>query len=160
MWLLSLRDRHNGNLMLDDEGHFFHIDFGFVLGHSTGKGIGGMVESAPWKLTAEYIELLDGPGSDVYTKYCAGCVAAMKAARQQGEAICTMVEITGTRSNFPCFMHAPVEQIVPRLRERLLMHKADDEVEAETMRLLKTAHMNKGTLYYDKAQKMQRGILY
>ena len=39
MWLLELRDRHNGNLMLDESGRYFHIDFGFCLGHSTGKQV-------------------------------------------------------------------------------------------------------------------------
>ena len=58
MWLLMLRDRHNGNLMLDEEGHYFHIDFGFCLGHSTGKGIGGLVECSAFKLTREYAYLL------------------------------------------------------------------------------------------------------
>ena len=75
MWVLMLRDRHNGNLMLDSEGHYFHIDFGFVLGHSTGKQIGGLVECSPFKLTAEYVELLDGEGSPVYQKFCDACVA-------------------------------------------------------------------------------------
>ena len=38
--------------------------FGFPI------GIGGMVESAPFKLTAEYAEVLDGAGSPVYAKFC------------------------------------------------------------------------------------------
>ena len=50
MWILELRDRHNGNLMLDEEGHYFHIDFGFCLGHSTGKQIGGLVECSAFKV--------------------------------------------------------------------------------------------------------------
>ena len=45
MWLLLLRDRHNANLMLDDDGHYFHVDFGFVLGHSTGKQV--LLDSLP-----------------------------------------------------------------------------------------------------------------
>ena len=71
MWLLLLRDRHNANLMLDDDGHYFHIDFGFCLGHSTGKQIGGLVECSAFKLTQEYIELLGGKDSAGYVRQSA-----------------------------------------------------------------------------------------
>jgi len=158
MWILQLRDRHNGNLMLDDEGHYFHIDFGFCLGHSTGKGIGGLVECSHFKLTEEYIEVLDGRKSEVFERYCQGCVAAMRASYENARTITSMVEIVGTRSGFPCFGVVPVRTVIPRLKRRLFMDKPPGAVEGEVRKLIKEAAGHWGSRRYDWFQMMQRGI--
>ena len=116
-----------------------------------------MGECAPFKLTAEYVEVLGGVGSPGWELYCTSCVKAMQAAHEHGEAICTLVEITGARSHFPCFEHMPVERIIPRLRDRLFLHRKADQVEAETRRVIEVAREHKGTRYYDYFQNKQQG---
>jgi phosphatidylinositol kinase/protein kinase (PI-3 family) len=48
-YLFSVKDRHNGNILLDAEGHLVHIDYGFMFQSSPG---GISFEGAPFKLTA------------------------------------------------------------------------------------------------------------
>ena len=55
-YLLQIKDRHNGNLLLDDAGHIIHIDFGFMLSNSPG---GVNFESSPFKLTRELLEVME-----------------------------------------------------------------------------------------------------
>jgi phosphatidylinositol kinase/protein kinase (PI-3 family) len=56
-----VKDRHNANILIDEEGHIVHIDFGYILGQSPGFNIN--FENAPFKLTSDYTDLMGGVDS-------------------------------------------------------------------------------------------------
>lgn len=62
-YILKIKDRHNGNILIDIDGNVIHIDFGFILGMSPG---GINFESSPFKLTEEYVILMGGKDSPDY----------------------------------------------------------------------------------------------
>lgn len=74
-YVLQLKDRHNGNILIDNEGHIIHIDFGFLLSNSPGS-VG--FEAAPFKLTHEYVEVLGGVGSPEWEDFKALCKQAFQ----------------------------------------------------------------------------------
>ena len=55
-YFLMIKDRHNGNLLIDTAGHVIHIDFGFVFGIAPG-GSFSLEMSTPFKLTDEMLEV-------------------------------------------------------------------------------------------------------
>lgn len=74
-YILQLKDRHNGNILIDNEGHIIHIDFGFMLSNSPGS-VG--FEAAPFKLTQDYVDVLGGPGSESFGIYKSLCKQAFQ----------------------------------------------------------------------------------
>ena len=46
-------------MLLDKDGHLIHIDFGFLLTYAPGKGL--KFETAPFKLSEDFVRILGGP---------------------------------------------------------------------------------------------------
>ncbi|KAL6521452.1 Phosphatidylinositol 4-kinase beta 1 [Orobanche gracilis] len=102
-YLLQVKDRHNGNLLLDEEGHIIHIDFGFMLSNSPG---GVNFESAPFKLTRELLEVMDsdaeGVPSEFFDYFKVLCIQGFLTCRKHAERIILLVEML-QRFLFPLF---------------------------------------------------------
>jgi phosphatidylinositol 4-kinase len=89
-YLLQIKDRHNGNILLDRDGHLIHIDFGFMLSNSPGN-IG--FEAAPFKLPLEYVEVLGGADGEPLREFRKLFHEGFEAARKHCDSIVTMVEL-------------------------------------------------------------------
>lgn len=71
-FVLQIKDRHNGNILLDREGHLVHIDFGFMISNSPGGDF--KFEKAPFKLTDEYVGVMEGIRSSHFQDFRKLCV--------------------------------------------------------------------------------------
>ncbi|XWS29887.1 hypothetical protein CRYUN_Cryun24cG0069000 [Craigia yunnanensis] len=92
-YLLQVTDRQNGNLLLD-EGHIIHIDFGFILSNSSG---GVNFESAPFKLTREFLKVMDsdaeGVPSEFFDYFKVLCIQGFLTCRKHAGCIILLVEM-------------------------------------------------------------------
>jgi phosphatidylinositol kinase/protein kinase (PI-3 family) len=96
--LFAIKDRHNGNILLDNKGHIIHIDFGFMFSNAPG---GINFESAPFKLTAEYVQIMGGVNSVMFEYYKSLLNKAFYEVRKHLDDIISMIEIMFKDSNFP-----------------------------------------------------------
>ncbi|EQK99082.1 phosphatidylinositol 4-kinase PIK1a [Ophiocordyceps sinensis CO18] len=124
-YMLQLKDRHNGNVLIDSEGHIVHIDFGFMLSNSPGS-VG--FEAAPFKLTQEYVDVLGGIGSADFDDYKKLCKQAFQALRRSADNIIDLVAMMGRDSKMPCFS-VGVSHATNTLRQRFQLHLSAVEAE-------------------------------
>jgi hypothetical protein len=157
-YLLQIKDRHNGNLLLDATGHLVHIDWGFVLGLSPGGNFG--FETAPFKLTSEMVAVLGGPSSFTFQRFRRLCAKAFLEARRQREKIIMLVEMLAEGNpDLPCFSHAPPGVVVDALRARFLPNKTAGECVEFVTKLIDTSRAAWTTRLYDRYQKWTVGVL-
>ncbi|KAK9466528.1 hypothetical protein V1512DRAFT_171225 [Lipomyces arxii] len=153
-YLLQFKDRHNGNIMYDDQGHVLHIDFGFCFDIVPG---GVRFEAAPFKLTHEMVQVMGGsPDTQAYHWFEELSIKAFLASRPYAESIikCVMPML---ESGLPCFKG---ETTIRRLRERFVLEKSDKDA-ADYMRgLIKKSAESLYTKGYDEFQRMTNGIPY
>lgn len=156
-YLLSIKDRHNGNIMIDTQGHIIHIDFGFVFGLAPGKAF-SMEARVPWKLNKEMVEVMGGLESPYYAEYASLCTRALACARAKpcADAAVSLMEILAYKSNFPAFRYNP--DAIADFRRRLWSHVPDADLDKQVKRLLHASYNNAGSDLYDDFQLLTNKI--
>ncbi|EJD06043.1 uncharacterized protein FOMMEDRAFT_139331 [Fomitiporia mediterranea MF3/22] len=154
-YLLQIKDRHNGNILLDRDGHLIHIDFGFMLSNSPGN-IG--FEAAPFKLTFDYVEVMGGVDSVAFREFRRLFHEGFQAARKHCDRIITIVELMQKDSSLPCFA-ALGEQTAQQLRDRF-QSKSNQQSATELIeRLVMSSLGSNWTRLYDSFQYYSQSIL-
>ncbi|CAF1456162.1 unnamed protein product, partial [Adineta steineri] len=152
LFMLQIKDRHNGNIMIDDDGHIVHIDFGFMFESSPG---GNMRFEPDIKLTAEMILIMGDLTAPAFQWFKELCIKGYLALRPYRHDFITLVALM-LDTGLPCFRGHTLEQLNARLKP--------DSSEAEAGRYMhevinRCAHSLR-TRLYDYIQYQQNSIPY
>ncbi|CAI7780758.1 unnamed protein product [Closterium sp. NIES-54] len=151
-YLLQLKDRHNGNILLDDQGHIIHIDYGFMLSNSPGSV---NFETAPFKLTREMVEVMDsdadGSPSEAFDYFKVLCIQGFLTCRKHAERILLLVEMM-QQTRCPCFKAK--HRVLHNLRRRFHLTLTEEQCVSLILSFISKSVDAWSTRQYDYYQRV------
>ncbi|KAJ9293989.1 hypothetical protein DTO271G3_7365 [Paecilomyces variotii] len=118
-YLLGVGDRHLENLLLAPDGHFFHADFGFILGRDP-KPFAPMM-----KLCKEMVEGMGGTSSPNYMQFKQYCFTAYTTLRKSANLILNLFSLM-VDANIPDIRVEP-DKAVLKVKERFHLEMSEEE---------------------------------
>ncbi|PPQ71810.1 hypothetical protein CVT24_006200, partial [Panaeolus cyanescens] len=158
-YILQIKDRHNGNIMIDGDGHIIHIDFGFLFDIDKfylHTALGVKFEPSSFKLNHEMVVLMGGKYSQGYQLFQNLTVKAFLAIRPYADQIIDTVQLM-LDTGLPSFKGEPT---IRRLRDRFALNLNERQAAEYMMSIIRNAHENVRSTAYDEFQRIQNGIPY
>lgn len=144
-YLFDIKDRHNNNILVDASGHIIHIDFSFMLSSSPGNM---NFERAPFKLTQDYIELMEGTDSDIFQHFKLLFFLGLKYLRKYKKDIMELIMMMAECKGMKCFVHFDPR----RLEDKFSENTTDEELEVVVGHIIRDACNSYTTSQYDAFQ--------
>eukprot|EP00397_Hematodinium_sp_SG-2012_P003902 GEMP01003912.1.p1 GENE.GEMP01003912.1~~GEMP01003912.1.p1 ORF type:complete len:884 (+),score=159.99 GEMP01003912.1:257-2908(+) len=153
-YFLQVKDRHNGNLLIDSKGHLIHIDFGFMLSNAPGAFT---FETSPFKLTQEFLDVMDGEGSDQYEYFRTLMINGFLSLRKHAERIILLVRMMISASKLPCMVGGS-DIVLKGLEDRFFLKLTEEVCTEKVADLIDLSVNNWRTIQYDNFQRIFVGI--
>ncbi|CAL9732756.1 phosphatidylinositol 3-kinase Vps34p [Monosporozyma unispora] len=118
-YILGVGDRHLDNLLITTNGHFFHADFGYILGQDP-KPFPPLM-----KLPPQIIEAFGGAESSNYNKFRSYCFVAYSILRRNAGLILNLFELMKS-SDIPDIRIDPDGAIL-KVKERFNLDISEEE---------------------------------
>ncbi|KAI0285278.1 kinase-like domain-containing protein [Russula brevipes] len=116
-YLLGFGDRHLDNLLVAPDGHFFHVDFGYILGHDP------KLYPPAVKVCKEMVDGMGGVHSQHYARFTNFCFTAFSILRQSANLILNLVTLM-VDANIPDIKGCNVHEL---LQEKFLLDLTEEE---------------------------------
>jgi hypothetical protein len=152
-YILQIKDRHNGNILIDKFGHIIHIDFGFIFDISPANNM--KFERAAFKLTKEMLQIMGSTSSESYATFVDLTIRAFLACRDYMDKLLDPVVLM-FNSGLECFRENSIKNFIDRFKLEL----TEDEAAIYMRGLIRQSEDNWRTNLYDYIQKKQNNIYY
>lgn len=153
-YYIQIKDRHNGNLLIDDSGHIIHIDFGFIFEISPANNL--KFEKAEFKLLTDMVNVMGGTkDSDAFIYYREQTIKAALISKINFDYFHDIVRLN-MYAGLSCFNDNSLENF-----ERRFLLDKDPFAAAKTIdKIIDDAYNNLRTIIYDKIQYIQNRIMH
>jgi phosphatidylinositol 3-kinase len=118
-YLLGVGDRHLDNLLLSPDGHFFHADFGYILGRDPKPFAPAM------KLCKEMVDGMGGTSSEQYRQFKQYCFTAYTTLRKSSNLILNLFSLM-VDANIPDIKIEP-DKVVLKVKERFHLEMSEED---------------------------------
>lgn len=152
-YIFQIKNRHNANILIDEEGHIIHVNFTYAFDLSTGNM---KFERPPFKLTKEMISLMggskDAPAFQKYVQLMLQCFMAVRTRHHEIESLASLMVNAG----FPCFKSDSIK----KLRQRFFLDKEPKDMLGVIKQLVDDSYDPITTSAFDAYQATTNKIYY
>lgn len=118
-YILGVGDRHMDNLLLTPDGHFFHVDFGYILNRDPKPF------PPPVKVSREMVDAMGGTQSPHYLKFKKFCFTAFITLRKNANLILNLINLM-IDANVTDIRFEP-DKAVLKVQEKFKLDLSDEE---------------------------------
>lgn len=149
-YILGVGDRHLDNLLLAPDGHFFHADFGYILGRDP-KPFAPLM-----KLSKEMVDCMGGVQSEHYKQFRQYCFLAYAALRKSSNLILNLFSLM-VDANIPDIRLEP-DKAVLKVRARFHLELNEEEAILSLGRVIDDALAAYAPVVIDKLHEWAQAL--